>query len=145
MICFHENFYFNMWQEFSLFNLSTLKLVASCDGCHAWGRRCLFNLDHLVVLLDSFLFAVTHLGSVIIETRLQKSCHLSLFFTVIKFRSIKSSNTNIFSYFNFQTKSLSEIKPVRNFLFLIYCITFETCFNLNFALFWVAWQVLKIK
>ena len=32
-------------------NLSILKLIASCDGCHAWSRRRLLNLEHLVVLL----------------------------------------------------------------------------------------------
>ena len=32
-------------------DLSKLKLIASCDGCHAWGRRRLFNPEHLVVLL----------------------------------------------------------------------------------------------
>ena len=28
-----------------------LKLIASCDGCHALGRRRLLNPEHLVVLL----------------------------------------------------------------------------------------------
>ena len=28
-----------------------LKLIASCDGCHARGRRRLVNPEHLVVLL----------------------------------------------------------------------------------------------
>ena len=32
-------------------DLSILKLIASCDGCHAWSRRRLLNLEHLVVLL----------------------------------------------------------------------------------------------
>ena len=26
-------------------------MIASCDGCHAWSRRRLLNLEHLVVLL----------------------------------------------------------------------------------------------
>ena len=26
-------------------------LIASCDGCHAWGRWCLLNPEHLVVVL----------------------------------------------------------------------------------------------
>ena len=30
---------------------SKLKLIASCDGCHASGRRRLLNPEHLVVLL----------------------------------------------------------------------------------------------
>ena len=74
-----------MWQEFSFFDLSTLKLVAICDRCHASGRRRLFNLDHLVVLLDSFLFAVTHLGSVIIGTCLQKSAIFLSFLLFLNF------------------------------------------------------------
>ena len=32
-------------------DLSILKLIASCDGCHAWGRWCLLNPEHLVVSL----------------------------------------------------------------------------------------------
>ena len=32
-------------------DLSILKLIASCDGCHASSRRRLLNLEHLVVLL----------------------------------------------------------------------------------------------
>ena len=32
-------------------NLSILYLIASCDWCRAWGRWCLLNLEHLVVLL----------------------------------------------------------------------------------------------
>ena len=32
-------------------DLSILYLIASCDGCHAWGGRHLLNLKHLVVLL----------------------------------------------------------------------------------------------
>ena len=32
-------------------DLSWLKLIASCDGCHAWGRQRLLNLEQLVVLL----------------------------------------------------------------------------------------------
>ena len=32
-------------------DLSELKLIVSCDGCHAWGRRRLLNPEHLVVLL----------------------------------------------------------------------------------------------
>ena len=43
-----------MQQEFSLFlllDLSKHTLLASCDGCHTWGRRRLLNLEHLVVLL----------------------------------------------------------------------------------------------
>ena len=32
-------------------DLSILKLIASRDGCHAWSRRRLLNLEHLVVLL----------------------------------------------------------------------------------------------
>ena len=32
-------------------DLSKLKLIASCDGCHASGRRRLLNPEHLVVLL----------------------------------------------------------------------------------------------
>ena len=31
--------------------LSILKLIASCDGCHAWGRRRLLNPEHMVVFL----------------------------------------------------------------------------------------------
>ena len=33
-------------------DLSTLYLIASCDGCHARGRRSLLNPEHLVVLLS---------------------------------------------------------------------------------------------
>ena len=57
-----------MWQEFSLFllftwicllHLSKLKLIAGgCDGCHALGRRCLLNLEHLVVLLAGPIFTL---------------------------------------------------------------------------------------
>ena len=32
-------------------DLSTLYLIASCDGCHAWGRRRLLYPEHLIVLL----------------------------------------------------------------------------------------------
>ena len=32
-------------------DLSMLKLIASCDGCHTRGRRRLLNLEHLVMLL----------------------------------------------------------------------------------------------
>ena len=28
-----------------------LSIYASCDKCHAWGRQCLLNPEHLVVLL----------------------------------------------------------------------------------------------
>ena len=31
--------------------LSIPKLIASCEGCHASGRRRLLNTEHLVVLL----------------------------------------------------------------------------------------------
>ena len=48
-----------MKQEFSLLlftwichlDLSKLKLIASCDRFHAWGRGRLLNLEHLVMLL----------------------------------------------------------------------------------------------
>ena len=33
-------------------DLSELKLIASCNGCHASGRQRLLNPEHLVVLLD---------------------------------------------------------------------------------------------
>ena len=33
-------------------DLSTLYLIASCDGCHARGRRRLLNPEHLFVLLS---------------------------------------------------------------------------------------------
>ena len=56
-----------MLQEFGLFSfllftcicrldLSKLKLIASCDGCHTLGRRRLLNLEHLVVLLAGPIF-----------------------------------------------------------------------------------------
>ena len=54
-----------MKQEFSLFllftwicrlDLSKLKLIASCDGCHAGGRRRVLNPEHLVVLLAGPIF-----------------------------------------------------------------------------------------
>ena len=32
-------------------DLWILYLIADCDGYHAWGRRCLLNPEHLVVLL----------------------------------------------------------------------------------------------
>ena len=32
-------------------DLSKLKLIGSCDGCHAWGRWRLLNQEHLVMLL----------------------------------------------------------------------------------------------
>ena len=38
----------------------------------------------------------------------------------LKFLSSKSSDAKIFGHFNFRTKSLSEIKLVRNFSFLMY-------------------------
>ena len=41
---------FVIYMDLSL-DLSILKLIASCDGCHAWSRRRLLNLEHLVVLL----------------------------------------------------------------------------------------------
>ena len=41
------------------------------------------------------------------------------FLVFLKFRSINVSDTKIFVHFNFWTKSLSEIKPVRNYLFLM--------------------------
>ena len=51
--------YFVIYMDLSLgfvtwichLDLSKLKLIASCDGCHAWGRRRLLNPEHLVVLL----------------------------------------------------------------------------------------------
>ena len=33
------------------FFLLTIRRAASCNGCHAWGRQCFLNLEHLVVLL----------------------------------------------------------------------------------------------
>ena len=32
-------------------DLTILYLIASCDGCNAWGRRHLLNVEHLAVLL----------------------------------------------------------------------------------------------
>ena len=32
-------------------DFSILYLIAGCDGCHAWGRRRLLNLEHLVVFM----------------------------------------------------------------------------------------------
>ena len=57
-----------MKQEFSLLlftwichlDLSKLKLIASCDGCHAWGRRRLLNPERLVVLLA---VPISHTGT----------------------------------------------------------------------------------
>ena len=50
-----DNFYLTCSRNLVAFviymDLSILKLIASCDGCHAWSRRRLLNLEHLVVLL----------------------------------------------------------------------------------------------
>ena len=65
----------------------------------------------------SFCFAVTPFGSVSnasLGTRLRNCCQLSLF-TVFKI-----SVNEKFGYENFRTKSLSEIKLVRNVSFLMY-------------------------
>ena len=51
--------YFVIYMDLSLgfvtwichLDLSKLKLIVSCDGCYAWGRRRLLNPEHLVVLL----------------------------------------------------------------------------------------------
>ena len=60
MIHFQDNFYLTWNRNLVLIllftwichlDLSKLKLIDSCDGCHAWGRRCLLNPEHLVVLL----------------------------------------------------------------------------------------------
>ena len=37
-------------------DLSILKLIASCDRYHAWGRRRLLNLEHLVAILAGPVF-----------------------------------------------------------------------------------------
>ena len=46
--------------DFFKLNLSELKLIASCDGCHAWGRRRLLNPERLVVLLAG---PISHTGT----------------------------------------------------------------------------------
>ena len=51
--------YFVIYMDLSLgfvtwichLDLSELKLIVSCDGCHARGRRRILNPEHLVVLL----------------------------------------------------------------------------------------------
>ena len=58
-IHFQGNFYLtcNRNLGFLLFTwiccleLSKRRLIASCDRCHGWGRRCLLNPEHLVMLL----------------------------------------------------------------------------------------------
>ena len=55
----------------------------------------------------SFYFAVTPFGSV--NNAILESFASLIFITVLKFRSIKSSDTKILGHFNFLTKSLPEI------------------------------------
>ena len=58
-IHFQNNFYLTCDRNlgFLLFtwichlDLSKLRLIATCDRWHAWGRQCLLNLEYLVVLL----------------------------------------------------------------------------------------------
>ena len=42
--------FFKFYYWFCRLDCHFLSIDAGCDGCHAWGRQCLLNPEHLVVL-----------------------------------------------------------------------------------------------
>ena len=50
MVSKNTSLFFKFYYWFCRLDCHFLSIDAGCDGCHAWGRQRLLNLEHLVVL-----------------------------------------------------------------------------------------------